>query len=105
MSQLSAEALLVQLGYNPNSSILSNLKQIIAKTPGFEEIQKHIITLNDKLKPYGAFIGFSNSSNYLKIKTNHASIAAEQEIEAWAQKYKVALIKSYDHYYIAGKEA
>ncbi len=104
MSKISAEALLVQLGYNPNNSILSNLKQIIAKTPGFEEIQKHIISLNEKLRPYGAFIGLSNSSNYLKIKTSHSSAELEKEIEAWAQKYKVALIKSQDHYYIAGKE-
>ena len=105
MKNITTEAFLVQLGYNPNRSILSNFKHIIAKTPGFDEIKRHIISLNHKLKPYGAYVGLSNSSSYLKIKTDHISSDVEAEIEAWAQKYKVALIRTQNHYYIAGKES
>ncbi len=103
MTKLSTEGLLTQLGYNPNESIVSNIKQIISKTPGFEEIQRHIIALNHKLKPYGAFIAISNSKDYLKIKIEKRSEFLENEIEAWARKYKIGLLKEQNQYYITGK--
>jgi len=106
MAQLSDEAVLTQLGFNPNETILSQFKKVVETTPGFDELKKHIITLNNRIKHYGGHIGLSSSSNYLKIKNARSSNELQEEIELWAKKHKVSLIKSgnSNHYYIEGKQ-
>jgi hypothetical protein len=104
MSKISDEALLTQLGFSPNEGILTDLKRVISSTSGYEDIKKHIVTLNETIKSYGSHIGLSSSSNYFKIKNADYS---KEHIEKWANKYKVSLIKvaNSNTYYIAGKES
>jgi hypothetical protein len=103
MSKISDEALLTQLGFNPHEGVLADLKRVISSTTGYDEIKKHIVTLNETIKSYGSYIGLSSSSNYFKIKNANYS---QEQIEKWADKHKVSLIKvsNSDTYYIAGKE-
>ncbi|RUM67786.1 MAG: hypothetical protein DSZ06_00420 [Sulfurospirillum sp.] len=104
MKQISAESFLNLIGLNPNESILSHFNKIVESTPGFREINSHIIALNDKIKHYGACITLSSNKDYLKIK-NASSSDVINEIENWATKYKISLIRgSNNNYYIAGKE-
>ena len=106
--QISVEGILTQLGYNSDENILRQFDAIAQNTPGFDQIQKHIIALHDHLKNYGGFIAMSNSVNHLKIKidtTDPSKIeAARNEIERWAQKYNVNLQKvpNKETYYILG---
>lgn len=105
---ISAEGVLRQLGYNSDENTLRQFEAIAKNTPGFDQIQKHIIALHDHLKNYGGFVAMSNSVNHLKIKidTTEASMieAAKEEIERWAQKYNVNLQKvpNKETYYILG---
>jgi hypothetical protein len=105
MSNITDEALLTQLGFNPNDGILADLKRVSRATSGFEEIKRHLVSLQEKIKHYGAYIGISSSSNYIKIKNATANNDILSEIEHWADKYKVRLIRSSNNYYIAGKES
>ncbi len=106
--QISAEGVLTQLGYNRDENTLRQFEAIAKNTPGFEQIQKHIVALHDHLKNFGGFVAMSNSVNHLKIKidANEASTieAAKEEIERWAQKYNVNLQKvpNKETYYILG---
>ncbi|BCD61626.1 hypothetical protein NitYY0826_C0485 [Nitratiruptor sp. YY08-26] len=108
--QLSTEGLLTQLGYHPDDSNIRQLEAIQKATPGFEQIQKHIVALNDHLKNYGGFVAMSNSHPYFKIKieaTEPSAIeVAKNEISKWADKYNVKLqkVENKETYYILGVE-
>jgi len=105
MNELNEEAILRQLGYNPNDSILNQFQKVINSTPGFNELKRSIIALNEKIKHYGGFIGLSSSTNYLKIKNVTSSPQTKEIIDQWAKKHKVSLIKSANNnYYIEGKQ-
>ncbi len=103
----TAEAMLTQLGYTINDSVMSQMQRIVQNTRGFKEIQKHIIQLNDALKPFQAHIAMSNSSDYLKIKNESDGQSLEEVdkmINDWAKKYKIEIKKvdGKETYYIVG---
>ena len=106
--QITNEGLLTQLGYNCDDANLSQLRTIADNTPGFEQIKKHIVALNDHLKNYGGFVAMSNSHPHFKVKIESdepsAADKALDELNKWAQKYKVALQKVHNKqtYYILG---
>jgi hypothetical protein len=105
MSNVTDEALLVQLGYTQTNGVKENLKQIIKNTHGYESIKRHILSLQKALEPYGSFIAISSSKNFFKIKNESRSKEAYDIISKWAQKYKVAITKAENKeaYYINGK--
>lgn len=105
---ISNEGLLTQLGYNADESSLKQLKNIEDNTPGFENIKKHIISLNDHLKNLDSYVAMSNSNPYFKIKidTNNENFLneAKEIIKKWAEKYKINLqkVEEKETYYILG---
>ena len=106
--QISNEGILTQLGYPVDEANLKQLELIEKNTSGFENIKKHIIALNDHLKPYGGYVTLSNTNPYLKIKVDSPSSSYSDivlaEIRKWADKYNVTLkeVKSQKTYYILG---
>jgi hypothetical protein len=99
MGNVTDEALLVQLGYTQSNGMMETLKQTIKNTHGYESIKKHIVSLQETLKPYGSFIAISSSQNIFKIKNEGKSEVARELIHKWSEKYKVTLDK------VSGKEA
>ena len=102
------DAMLTQLGYTINESVKKQMENIIKNTKNFIDIQKHVIQLNDALKPFQAYIAMSNSNNYLKIKneSHRESLKKVDEmIHEWAKKYKIKLqkVENKETYYILGK--
>ena len=102
------EAMLTQLGYTINDSVKKQMENIINNTKNFMDIQKHIIQLNDALKPFQAYIAMSNSNNYLKIKNESPEESlkkVDEMIQEWAKKYKINLqkVENKETYYILGK--
>ena len=107
--QITPENLLIQLGYPATPAMMTQMEEIIANTKGFESFSRHILSLHDALRQYGGYIAMSNSSNHLKVKTEH-SRAAEvkpfvEALEAWGEKYKVALkkVEGKQTFYILGQ--
>ena len=105
---ITNEGLLTQLGYNCDNANLSQLQTIATNTPGYDQIKKHIVALNDHLKNYGGFVAMSNSQPYFKVKIESddplAADKALDELTKWADKYKVTLQKVDNKrtYYILG---
>jgi len=103
----TAEALLTQLGYSINESVLAQMQRIIKNTKGFDVIEKHIVQLNDALKPFRAYIAMSNSNDYLKIKNEsdeNSRDKVNEMIKEWAKKYKIEIkkVEGKETYYIIG---
>ncbi len=103
----TVEAMLAQLGYTINASVKIQMEKIIKNTKDFLTIQKHIIQLNDALKPFQAYIAMSNSNDYLKIKNESEKNSVQKVddiIKEWAKKYKIDLKKvdGKKTYYILG---
>jgi len=102
------EAMLTQLGYEPNNALLNQLQKIEANTAGYEKIRKHIMDLHDALKVDGSFVAMSNTNDYFKIKVEAPSpeIAEEahEKIRHFSDKFKVKIDKLSDKeaYYIVG---
>ncbi len=108
MKNLSDEALLKQLGYTETSNgIQEQLKNIISKTSGYEEIKPHLLALHDNLRQHDSFVALSSSKDFFKIKNEKKSEEAEEYIHKWANKYKVNLEKvaGKETYYIIGQLA
>lgn len=109
MVSLDYKGLLTQLGYSINDATLNKIKNVIVNTAGFEELEKHIMQLNDTLKHHLSHIALSNSQDYFKIKNNASSpeliLETDEVIQKWSQKYKVKLLKveGKETYYILGK--
>ena len=105
---MQSSAMLTQLGYIPNETLIEQFKQIKQNTSGYEKIEKHIMDLHDSLKPFGGYIAMSNTNNYLKIKIDAAVEALKEEalekIEHFASKFKVELqkVEGKDTFYIIG---
>ena len=99
---MTHEALLTQLGYTVNAGALAQIDYAIANTPGFNHIDKHLITLHDHLEPHSSFVALSSNKPYFKIKnmaTNEDEIQeVNQIIQKWAEKFKIKLEK------VSGKE-
>ncbi|WP_320034740.1 hypothetical protein [Halarcobacter sp.] len=107
--EVSPEVLLSQLGYTKSESSLKQAETMIKQTKDFEKFSKHVISLNDNLKKMNAYVGLSNSSEYLKIKCdeNDADEILEEfhnEVKHWAEKYNVNVQKldKKEVYYILG---
>ncbi len=107
---MQKDAMLTQLGYAPNSALLSQLEKIEKNTAGYEKIQKHIMDLHDHLKVDGSFVALSNSEDYFKIKVESPSDelaqAAHEKIKHFSDKFKVKLnkLENKETYYIIGFE-
>lgn len=107
--EMSPEVVLSQLGYSKSESALKQAEIMIKNTKDFEKFAKHIISLNDHLKKMNAYVGFSNKTEFLKIKCdeNDSSEILEEfheEVLHWADKYNVKLqqISNRPIYYILG---
>ena len=105
----NVENLLVQLDYPLNDATKKQLQEISDNTKDFFSFAQHLFNLKDELKKIEATVAMSNSSPYLKIKSN-SKIPLEIEkfnkiVESWATKYKVKLqkVKNKNTYYILGK--
>ncbi len=109
MVQFETEGFLTQLGYPTSEANKQKLKSVINNTGGFNEIEKHVIQLNDTLKSYQSYVTLSNNKDLLKIKKDINSKITEENVDTiiqnWAQKYKVSLIyqPQNNSYYITGK--
>jgi len=108
--EITPENLLIQLGYQPTPALLKQMESIMENTRNFDAFSKHILSLKDELQHFGGYIAMSNSSNYLKIKSDHSKaedIAAFEEVlQKWSSKYKVALqkVEGKPTYYILGQQ-
>jgi thymidine phosphorylase len=107
--EVTAEVLLKQLGYTVNDAQLKLAQKVMDNTRGIEKFAKHIFALNDHLQHMSAYVKFSNSQDYLKIKseqTGSAEIMDEfhEEIKHWSEKYKVEIqqVEGTETYYIIG---
>jgi hypothetical protein len=105
---MKRDAMLTQLGYAPNSALISQLERIEKNTTGYEKIQKHIMDLHDHLKVDGSYVALSNSEDCFKIKVEaqSAEIAEEahEKIKHFSDKFKVTVNKldNKETYYIVG---
>lgn len=107
---LTAEALLIQLGYRKNDQTLKQMNNIISNTKNFEKFSQHIPSFNDALALEKAFIGMSNSHSYLKIKCDEDLSADNLSafttlVKNWSDKYKLKLqkIEGKNTYYLLGQ--
>jgi len=107
---LSAEALLSQLGYSKTENSVQQMEKIIDNTSKFNKFSKHLLSLNDNLAHIKGFVAMSNSQNNLKIKGSQdlsSEMANEftNTVESWANKYKVDIkkVENKPTYYIIGQ--
>ncbi len=107
--EVSPEVLLSQLGYAKSKSSIKQVEIMMDNTKGFHKFSKHIISLNDHLKKMNAYVGLSNSSEFLKIKCDENDAQEiieefENEVEHWSEKYNVQVkkLKNKHVYYILG---
>lgn len=107
---VSPEVILSQLGYSKNESALKQAQTIINNTKEFEKFSKHILSLHDNIKKMNAYVGFSNKTDYFKIKCDENDAqeileAFHAEVAHWRDKYDVALqqLDNKPIYYILGK--
>jgi len=107
---LTAEALLAQLGYTKTEQTLIQMNNIIKNTNHFEKFSQHLPSFNDALAIEKGFIAMSNSENYLKIKCEEDTSADNLSaftalVEHWADKYKLELkqVANKNTYYIIGQ--
>jgi len=107
---MQRDAMLTQLGYAPNSALLSQLERIENNTTGYDKIQKHIMDLHDHLKVDGSFVALSNSEDCFKIKIEAESPElveqAHKKVRHFSSKFKVTVNKldNKETYYISGFE-
>jgi hypothetical protein len=108
--EITEDVLISQLGYSKNEHTITQAKNIIKNTKNFSKFAKHIIGLNDNLKHINAFVAFSNSHNYLKIKCDSCNNSPEilkefnQTAEHFGNKYNLNIKKlpNKEVYYIIG---
>ncbi|WP_304544180.1 hypothetical protein [Sulfurimonas microaerophilic] len=102
------DAMLIQLGYAPNQTLIEQFEKIKNNTKDYAKIEKHIMDLHDHLKVNNAYVALSNSKDYLKIKiesdSNELVEEAHQKVKHFSDKYKVKLekIPQKETYYILG---
>ena len=106
--EITAENLLVQLGYPVNDAMLAQMQRTLNAAPGFDQFSKHILSLKDEIVRFDGYIALSNSRDVLKIKSDAAhpdEIEAYKEaLKKWAEKYKVTLehVARTNTFYILG---
>ncbi|WP_321778918.1 hypothetical protein [Sulfurimonas sp.] len=105
---MQRDAMLTQLGYAPNSALLSQLERIENNTAGYEKIRKHIMDLHDHLKIDGSYVAMSNTNDCFKIKIEAPSSEIAQEahekVKHFSDKFKITVNKldNKETYYIVG---
>ena len=106
---VTAEMLLSDLEYSKTDTTITQMEGIINNTKGFDKFAKHIISLNNNLKHMKAYIGMSNTKDYLKIKCdgNDAPEIKKEFHDAvrhWSDKYNVEIerLPKQETYYILG---
>jgi len=109
--EVSPEVILSQLGYSKSDAALKQAQVVINSTNQFEKFSKHIISFHDQIKKMNAYVGFSNKTDYLKIKCdeNDANEILEEfheEVAHWSSKYNVEVqqLDKKPIYYILGKQ-
>ncbi|MEJ5168047.1 MAG: hypothetical protein WHU93_02685 [Arcobacteraceae bacterium] len=107
--EITPEVLLTQLGYPINESTLSQASSIIENTNNFEKFSKHLLPLIDSLAHINGFVAMSNTSNYLKIKSDESSSQElinefTEIVKHFADKYNLELqkVSNKQVYYIIG---
>jgi hypothetical protein len=107
---LTAEALLAQLGYTKTEQTLKQMNAIIENTKNFDQFSQHLPSFNDALAVEKGFIAMSNSENHLKIKCQEDPSADNLSafttlVKHWADKYKLELkqVENKPTYYIIGQ--
>lgn len=106
---MNEEGILVSLGYNASEPTIQQLRRILSQCDLEENELERIVALNDKIKPYGAYIAMSNSNDYFKIKnepdTEELRKVVRDTIFAWSEKYRLKLQKvdGKETYYITGR--
>jgi len=111
--EVTPEVLLQQLGLGTNAHELEKAQKVIDNTQEFDKFAKHIFSLNEHLAHMSAFVGLSNSHDYLKVKLNESITAPEivdefhEQLQHWSDKYKVDIEKvaNKETYYIKGVQA
>ncbi len=107
---MKAEGLLTQFGYSITPSSLAQIRAIIENTTNFENVEKHLVNLNDKLKSYDGFVGLSSSNEYFKIKNTSKDeevvAIVDNLIQEWSKKYKIKVqkVSNKETYYVVGYE-
>ncbi|MEA3316079.1 MAG: hypothetical protein U9Q30_09505 [Campylobacterota bacterium] len=103
---VTAEVLASQLKIGNTETALAQIEKAIENTNNFHKFAKHIISLNDKLKPFDSFIALSNSVPHFKIKCEDELFLSDftEELEHWSKKYNVELekVENKNVYYIKG---
>lgn len=103
------DAILNQFGYSITENNLSQVQRVIDNTKDFDYVEKHLIALHDALKSHLSFVAMSSTNDYFKIKNDAKGDemvqSANEVIQKWSDKYKIALQKVPDKetYYVLGK--
>ncbi len=103
------DAILRQLGYSVTPNALEQVGRVIENTREFDYVEKHLIALNDALKPRLSFVAISSSYDYFKIKNEAEGEeivkSVNEMINNWSKKYKIELEKvpNKQTYYVLGK--
>ncbi|MFT7859501.1 MAG: hypothetical protein ABXS93_01055 [Sulfurimonas sp.] len=102
------DAMLIQLGYAPNQTLLKQFENIKNNTKDYAKIEKHIMDLHDHLKVNKSYVALSNTKDYFKIKieadTPELVEEAHQKVKHFSDKFKVKVHKlpQKETYYILG---
>ncbi|MBL0686287.1 MAG: hypothetical protein JJV95_02695 [Sulfurospirillum sp.] len=105
---MTNDAILKQLGYTVTKSAMLQVEKVINNTHGFNYVEKHLISLHDKLKIHLSYVALSSTKDYFKIKNlsqGDEMIAETNEIiKQWSEKFKIVLEKvdGKDTYYVVG---
>lgn len=103
---VTAEVLASQLKIGNTKTTLEQIEKAIENTNNFYKFAKHIISLNDKLKPFDSFVGLSNSVPNFKIKCEDELFLEDftNEVKHWSEKYNIELqkVENKNVYYIIG---
>lgn len=108
---MNTEGLLNQFGYTVTPNSVEQIERIVGNTKGFENVERHLIALNDKLKNHLGFVGLSGSKDYFKIKNTSPDKSVRKMVEEmilqWSEKFKITIEKvpNKDTYYVIGYES
>jgi len=106
--EITAENMLIQLGYPTNDALMKQMNRAIETTDNFDMFSKHILSLKDEIAHFDGYIALSNSKDLLKIKCDATSDeiikAYKDALRHWSDKYKVTLeqVGNTNTYYILG---
>jgi c-di-AMP phosphodiesterase-like protein len=108
MASLSNDAILTQLDYTVTPSALAQLEAVKENTQNFENVEKHLLALHERLKSYFSYVALSSTKEYFKIKNEAQSDELKEEVTnliyQWSQKYKIEIekVSGKDTYYVLG---